>query len=911
MCATRGADTQFSATTSATQIQTPAEMQELHDTVLESSGLGDKKNDSVITVQLLNNAAPENSTDKNDVNNNNNKNPPEITKDLNNSDPKPQVQVDAVPPEAEPSPQSPPSPPAPESPSPPAPESPSPEPSPSPDPSPSPLSPPFVEPSPPPPAPEVSPPPPPVVPSPPPPPARTPQQNALLSFKDSLSNGGTILSSWQEGTNECQTWQGVGCSNNVVTSLSLIGVGLQGQISAELANLAGLQKIDLSNNALSGSIPNSFNYPDALPVLAELKVAGNQLNGGPADWGVSGSKSLQNVDFSNNVLGFFPKWSFPALKFINVANNDLGGVIPTYFASVVPAGQPVVILPQRAALCGTLPPGPRWAEQDSTGQYRAITSLPPNSACGMMPPPPPAPFPPPGALPPSPSSSGLSTGAIIGIAVGGSVALILLVALFFMLCRPKATTADDGHYSDDDYKYLTNNEKVLLGGIITKKSSQEGDIESNPDASAYMSNQSGVSARNAHPVSPTGSVRSHGRVPSTSHLNLDVKMWTVAFNDLRMERQIGEGSFGRVFLAKWNETLVAVKILTSIAPIDDEAALTLSNPVLSSLAKESNMMAALRHPNVVGFLGVCLEPPCIVTEYCARGSLTDVLRGAKTSPQKASMLDWSKRLNMALDAAKGMLYLHNHAPPIVHRDLKSPNLLVDKHWRLKVSDFNLSKLVGDETVMSSMAATNPRWLAPEILGGNNASFASDVYSFGVVMWELLTWELPWGVTNPWQVVTMVMEGGRLTIPPREQLPGPDTDTFVGLDDYVDLMRRCWSQIQEDRPTFQEIISDLRKILSDTLDRRIGGQDSRGGTPKLGAHAISDDGGDGGDDTTDMAGRSSHVSEDDDCASTDAYASTAPVTGSLGDVGALKQSWGSIVGSKIKSGFKLGASRHGS
>ena len=331
-----------------------------------------------------------------------------------------------------------------------------------------------------------------------------------------------------------------------------------------------------------------------------------------------------------------------------------------------------------------------------------------------------------------------------------------------------------------------------------------------------------------------------------------------------------------------------------------QAALTLSNPVLSSLAKESNMMAALRHPNVVGFLGVCLDPPCIVTEYCARGSLTDVLRGAKASPQKAATLDWSKRLNMALDAAKGMLYLHNHAPPIIHRDLKSPNLLVDKHWRLKVSDFNLSKLVGDESVMSSMAATNPRWLAPEILGGNNATFASDVYSFGVVMWELLTWDLPWGVTNPWQVVTMVMEGGRLSIPSRDALPGPDTGAFQGLDDYIELMRRCWAQIQEDRPSFQEIISDLRKILADTLDRRSGGPGSASNTPQT--HAISDD------DTTELADRhsgrqSGQQSEDDECASTDAYASTAPVTGSLSDVGALKQSWGSIVGSRIKSGFK--------
>ena len=68
-------------------------------------------------------------------------------------------------------------------------------------------------------------------------------------------------------------------------------------------------------------------------------------------------------------------------------------------------------------------------------------------------------------------------------------------------------------------------------------------------------------------------------------------------------------------------------------------------------------MASLRHPNVVGFLGVCAHPPCVVTEYCGRGSLTDVLRGGAKSPAKAAQIDWPRRLNMALDAAKGMLYL--------------------------------------------------------------------------------------------------------------------------------------------------------------------------------------------------------------------------------------------------------------
>lgn len=100
--------------------------------------------------------------------------------------------------------------------------------------------------------------------------------------------------------------------------------------------------------------------------------------------------------------------------------------------------------------------------------------------------------------------------------------------------------------------------------------------------------------------------------------------------------------------------------------------------------QEAGMMASMRHPNVVMYLGVCLQPPCVVTEYCARGSLNDVFKRARATPALAAQLDWGRRLNMVLDAAKGMMYLHSSEPPVIHRDLKSPNLLVDKHWRLKV-----------------------------------------------------------------------------------------------------------------------------------------------------------------------------------------------------------------------------------
>lgn len=165
--------------------------------------------------------------------------------------------------------------------------------------------------------------------------------------------------------------------------------------------------------------------------------------------------------------------------------------------------------------------------------------------------------------------------------------------------------------------------------------------------------------------------------PISSRIGQIERLWQVAYSDLRLEKQIGEGSFGKVYLARWRETIVAVKVLSnpdiaawSTPPHSEEEAAVRAEAMttmLESLEKEAAMMATLRHPNVVMYLGICLEPPCVVTEYCARGSLSDVLKRGRLSHKGAQQLDWPKLLSMALDAAKGMFFLHTNDPPIIHR----------------------------------------------------------------------------------------------------------------------------------------------------------------------------------------------------------------------------------------------------
>ncbi|KAL4448086.1 hypothetical protein ABPG75_005305 [Micractinium tetrahymenae] len=206
-------------------------------------------------------------------------------------------------------------------------------------------------------------------------------------------------------------------------------------------------------------------------------------------------------------------------------------------------------------------------------------------------------------------------------------------------------------------------------------------------------------------------------------------------------------------------------------------------------------------------MGLCQLPPCIITEYCPRESLYDVLKQASQRPDAAAELTWRRRLIIALDAARGLLYLHLSEPPILHCDVKSPNILVDESWHAKICDFNLSEILrrrrsGDE----GTAACNPTWLAPEVLDGGRAEAASDIYAFGM----LLTWQLPWRGLTPFQVRRAVLDGRRPEVPPA--LPVSGAEQFAGLEAYCQLMRDCWAHEPTERPGLDAVAHQLSVLL---------------------------------------------------------------------------------------------------
>lgn len=162
------------------------------------------------------------------------------------------------------------------------------------------------------------------------------------------------------------------------------------------------------------------------------------------------------------------------------------------------------------------------------------------------------------------------------------------------------------------------------------------------------------------------------------------------------------------------------------------------------------------------FLGACIKAPhlSMVTEYMHMGSLYRLIHASGQGPR----LSLRRRLKMLRDICRGMMCIQRMN--IVHRDLKSANCLVDKHWAVKICDFGLSRLAADAAQPGAAAVGTPEWMAPELLRSEAATYKCDVFSFGVIVWEMSTLRRPWEGLKPHQVVTAVAtQRARLPPPP--------------------------------------------------------------------------------------------------------------------------------------------------
>lgn len=200
--------------------------------------------------------------------------------------------------------------------------------------------------------------------------------------------------------------------------------------------------------------------------------------------------------------------------------------------------------------------------------------------------------------------------------------------------------------------------------------------------------------------------------------------------DINYTRTIAKGAFGEVWLASYGTDLVAVKKLLAVTPTG-----------VGDFIAELNLLATLSHPRILALVGGCWDDQFtdlqIVLEYMDSGDLLTVLRGATPAE-----LTWeSGKATYCVQICEAVYYLHSLQPALIHRDIKSRNILIDSRKGAKLSDFGESR---ERTVAHTMTAGvgTARWVAPEIILGEDYSELADIYSLGVLLTELDTHQIP-------------------------------------------------------------------------------------------------------------------------------------------------------------------------
>ncbi|KAK1266766.1 LRR receptor-like serine/threonine-protein kinase FEI 1 [Acorus gramineus] len=293
----------------------------------------------------------------------------------------------------------------------------------------------------------------------------------------------------------------------------------------------------------------------------------------------------------------------------------------------------------------------------------------------------------------------------------------------------------------------------------------------------------------------------HGNLPYTSHEIIK------RLELLDEEDVIGSGGFGTVFKMVMDDSNVfSVKRIDRILQGSDQ-----------TLEKELELLGTIKHINLVNLRGYCRFPSTklLIYDYLSLGSLDSYLH---EHGQEEQPLNWNARLKIAIGSARGLAYLHHDcSPAIVHRNIKSSNILLDASLEPHVSDFGLAKfLVDDEAHVTTVVAGTFGYLAPEYLHSGQVTAKSDVYSFGVLLLELVTGKRPTDASFVMKGLHIVgwmntlMGENRL-----EEIVDRNCDNMdvESVEAILDIASMCTNAEPEKRPTMKRVLQMLEEVMS--------------------------------------------------------------------------------------------------
>uniref|UniRef100_A0A2N9H5T4 non-specific serine/threonine protein kinase n=1 Tax=Fagus sylvatica TaxID=28930 RepID=A0A2N9H5T4_FAGSY len=467
---------------------------------------------------------------------------------------------------------------------------------------------------------------------------------------------------------------------------------------------------------------------------------------------------------------------------------------------------------------------------------------------------------------------GLRLWVVLGICVGAAIVLVLfLISLWFTSRRNSSAASSSSSTSKPNDN--NNNKSSQSLTIIPNVSKEIQEIRIDPDPNPKLSNpdplpeseplprpqqllllqqeeENPVSGRNrihieigkdhriSYPERVTGSGHGSGETrhgeqamivaPEVSHLGwghwYTLRELEVSTNGFADENVIGEGGYGIVYRGVFEDnTNVAVKnLLNNRGQAEKE------------FKVEVEAIGRVRHKNLVRLLGYCAEGAhrMLVYEYVDNGNLEQWLHG-DVGP--CSPLTWEIRMNIILGTAKGLTYLHEGLEPkVVHRDIKSSNILLDKQWNPKVSDFGLAKLLGSEkSYVTTRVMGTFGYVAPEYASTGMLNERSDVYSFGILLMEIISGRNPVDYGRPagevnlveWLKTMVTNRNAEGVLDPRL----PENPSSRSLKRALLVALRCVDPNAQKRPKMGHVIHMLEADEFPFRDDRRAGRLQRDGT----------------------------------------------------------------------------------
>lgn len=290
-------------------------------------------------------------------------------------------------------------------------------------------------------------------------------------------------------------------------------------------------------------------------------------------------------------------------------------------------------------------------------------------------------------------------------------------------------------------------------------------------------------------------------------LSSDLMAWEIPDEEMSDRVEVGAGAFGVVMRTRWRGTVIAMKQLHRHLHHDEVAK--------AEFRTELKLMRQLHHPHIVQFLGTSVDPQTglvsLCFEFMHKGSLDLMFRNMFNAETGAPNLTLAQTVEMALDVARGMAYLHGRKPlPVIHRDLKPGNLMLTRANRVKIGDFGLSKTMSvrnkmPQNVDDNFAMTGEtgsyRYMAPEVFRHEFYGTSVDVYAASMIYYQLFSFQQPFYGMNPVDAAKLAsMESLRPTMQ-KDLMPAP----------LARIVRTMWDADESKRPSFVQLIELLEPI----------------------------------------------------------------------------------------------------